>query len=494
MPEIVFNEFPATFNVPGVYAEYDGSRAMKGVQTVPQKVLAIGQKLAAGVAAAGVPVVTTSADDAGRLAGRGSMLHQMALVHFLATAQVPLVLLPLADAGGSTASVRTLTCTGPSTEAGTVALYIGGRRYGVNLVSGTTAAQAATAIAAAIQADDLRFVTAAVPGGAPTTVTLTARNAGIDAGNISCVTNRYSTERLPAGLTLAVSALTAGTGNPDITATVNAIADQWYPTFAMGYGDTTNLTYLGTELTSRNGPIRQIEGVAFVGVDDSVANELTFAAARNHPFIAPIDAHDTLMPSYVTAASAAAVSADSAQNDPAMPEQTLSLLGLVAIGEAAGRRTVAERQQLIAGGVGTVFTDSAGTMHAERFTTSYRTNPTTNTLDKTRFDVVHERIWAQTRYSIRQLFGTRYARYKLGVDGSLGPAVMTPSLAKSECIALYKDFMDRGWYEGGAAFEQFKSDLAAAINAGDPNRLDILFPPDFMNQLRVTAVLVQPRG
>lgn len=490
MSEIQFNQFPVNFNVPGTYVEYDGSKAQQGVTTVPQKVLAIGQKLVAGVAAAGIPVRATSADEAGRLAGRGSMLHHMALAHFAVAEDVPLYLLPLSDAGGSTSATRTVTATGNTTEAGTVALYIGGRRYAVNLVSGSTPTQTATAIVAAIQADELRLMSAANAAGV---ITLTARHAGVDAGAVSCVLNRFADERLPAGLALAIGDLTAGTGNPVVEAPITAVPNDWYPTFAMGYSDTANLTYLGTELTSRNGPVRQIEGVAFVGVNDSVANELIFAAARNHPFIAPVDAHDILAPAWVMAAFAAALQASSAQQDPAMPEQTLPMPGLLAIAESAGRRTVSERQQLITGGVGTVIVDSAGVVRAERFTTSYRLN-TYNVADNTRFDVCHERIWAQTRFSIRQLFTSRYGRYKLGKDGSTGPNVMTPNLARSECVALYKDFMDRGWYEGGTAFAQFKKDLGAAVDSQNPNRLNILFPPDFMNQLRVVAALVQPRG
>jgi len=490
MSEIQFNQFPINFNVPGAYVEYDGSKAQQGVTTVPQSVLAIGQMLAAGIAVPGAPIRVNSADEAGRQAGRGSMLHHMAIAHFAAADTLPLILLPLVDAVGSSASTRTIIAAGTTTEAGTVALRIGGRAVNVNLASGTTATQAGAAIAAAIQADELRHVDAANVTG---TVTLTARNKGIAAGEISCVVNRYAGERLPAGLTLTISALTPGAGNPEISAAINAVPDQWYPTLAMPYLDSTNLVYLGGELTDRNGPVRQIEGVAFVPQNDTVTNSLTFAAARNHPFIAPVDAHDVLNPAFVFVASAAAVQALSAQQDPAMPEQTLELPGMIAIGEAAGRRTVSDRQQLITGGVGTVIVDSAGVVRAERFTTSYRRNAY-NVLDETRFDVCHERIWAQTRYSLRQVFTSQYGRYKLGKDGSIGPNVMTPALSVSVAITLYKQFMEQGWFEGGAAFEQFKRDVKAEIPAGNPNRLNLLFPPDFMNQLRVVGVLVQPRG
>ncbi len=485
-----FNEFPANFYVPGTYVEYDGSKAQQGVTSLPQTVLLIGQRLAAGIATAGVPVRATSADEAGRLAGRGSMLHHMAIAHFAVADAIPLKLLPLSDAGGATKSTRTVTAVGNTAEAGTVALYVGGRRYAANLASASTPTQTAAALVAAIQADDLRFCDAANAAGV---ITLTARHGGIDAGAISCVLNRYADERVPAGVVLTIGDLTPGAGNPVIQAAVDAVPDQWFPTLIMGFGDAANLTYLGTELTSRNGPVRQIEGVAFVGVNDNVANEIVFAEARNHPFIAPVDAHDSLAPTWVVAAYAGSLQAFSAQEDCARPEQTLPMPGLLAIAEAAGRRTVPERHQLLAAGVGTIVTDSVGVMRLERLTTSYRKN-SYNLPDKTRFDVCHERLWAQTRFSWRSRMATKYPRHKLGKNGSRGPNVMTPSLGESEAIAMYTEFIDRGWYEGGAAFAQFKKDVRAVISSEDPNRLNLLFPPDFMNQLRTMGVLTQPRG
>ena len=39
----------------------------------------------------------------------------------------------------------------------------------------------------------------------------------------------------------------------------------------------------------------------------------------------------------------------------------------------------------------------------------------------------------------------------------------------------------------------FKENLIVERNSTDPNRLDVLFPPDLINQLRVFATLVQFR-
>lgn len=489
MGSFTFNQFPVNFYVPGVYAEYDASKLIVSSGVLPQKILVIGQMLAAGSATADVAVRATSADDAGRLAGRGSMLHQMAIAAFALNASIPVYLLPLADDDTATASERDITIGGSPTESGTLALYVGGRRYAIAITSGETATAIGAAIAAAITADTLAYVTASAVTGV---VTITARNAGLDAGVIDARHSLYSDERLPAGLTVSVGALTAGTVNPDISLALDALGDQWFPTIAYPYTDSANFALLLAEMASRNGPIRQIEGVSFAAQRDTISNLITAVEAQNYPALSLLDGNNFLEPPYVAAASSAYVQAFSAQNDPGMPEQTLEMPGLTAVPEGE-RRTILERQQLIAAGVSTCVVDDGGTVRAERYTSTYRKNAN-GVDDLGQFDVIPFRLWAQTRYSLRLRFSTTYARYKLGQDGSRGPNVMTPSLAKSECVTMYVDFMDRGWYEGGAAFEQFKATLQAEIDTDDRNRLNILFPPDFINQLRVTAALVQPRG
>lgn len=489
MPDFAFNEFPTVFDVPGHYVEYSNAANQPATTILPQKLLLLGQMLDTGVTAPEVPVLVTDPDQAGQLVGRGSMLHHMAIGALKAArGAYPVWLMPLEDADGAVASDRDITLAGPSTAAGTLALYVGGRRYGVNIASGVTAAAAAALVVTAINADDLRLVDAAAVGAV---VTLTARNAGIDAGKISAIVNRYSDERLPAGITCAIGALTAGSGNPVLTSSIAALQNLWYPTFAMPYTDGSNLAAFVAELERRNGPIPQIEGVAFCGVDDTVQNLLTFADARNNPFFAPVDAADYLSPPYQVGAVCAAVGAASAQNDPAIPEQGDALPELVAVAEGA-RRTIADRNLLLAGGVGTTTTDEAGVSRAERFTTSYRKN-SAGVTDRSRFDVCHTRIWAQTRFGLRLWFN-KFSKFKLGKDGSLGARVMTPSLARSQYIAFYKSYVDQGWFEGGIAFETFKQQVAAQISSTDANRLNGLFPADFMNQLRVIGTLVQPVG
>ena len=72
---VAFNQIPTTLRVPVVAAEFDSSQAQQGASILAYRGLIIGQKLAAGAAAANSLVLVTSEADVIAAAGRGSMLH-----------------------------------------------------------------------------------------------------------------------------------------------------------------------------------------------------------------------------------------------------------------------------------------------------------------------------------------------------------------------------------------------------------------------------------
>ncbi|HEB2010496.1 TPA: phage tail protein, partial [Yersinia enterocolitica] len=71
-----------------------------------------------------------------------------------------------------------------------------------------------------------------------------------------------------------------------------------------------------------------------------------------------------------------------------------------------------------------------------------------------------------------------------------GQAIVTPNVIKGEMLSVYRQLERAGIVEN---FELFKQYLIVERNADNPNRLDVLFPPDYVNQLRVFAVLNQFR-
>ena len=77
--------------------------------------------------------------------------------------------------------------------------------------------------------------------------------------------------------------------------------------------------------------------------------------------------------------------------------------------------------------------------------------------------------------------GTRYG---------IGQAVVTPNVMKAEAIAKFREWEELGLVEN---IDDFKANLIAERNASDPNRLDVLLPPDLVNQLRIVANKIQFR-
>ena len=97
------------------------------------------------------------------------------------------------------------------------------------------------------------------------------------------------------------------------------------------------------------------------------------------------------------------------------------------------------------------------------------------------------------RYSVRARISQKFPRYKLANDGTNyapGQAIVTPKIVRAELIALFRDWEAAGLVEN---LDQFKNDLIVERNTTDVNRVDVLLPPDIINQFRVFAAQIQFR-
>lgn len=484
---ISFNAIPINLRVPGTYVEFDASQAVQGTLPMPSTILLFGQMLDSGTATEAEPVLVTRPDQARALFGRGSQLAAMMAVAYAASSFTPIYALPVADAASAAQSTRTITVGSVPTAAGTLALYIGGRRVAINVATDDAAGDIASAIADAISADGDMLVTAAA---AAEVVTVTARHGGIDAGNIDVRHSYYTGEALPPGMALEISELTAGTGNPDIQPLLDALGDNWYQTFVMPWTDAANLRALETEMDSRWGPERQIEGQAFAAIGGSVSTVATAGEARNSPHLVLADAGVTVSPAFMLAAADAAT--DAGEPDPARPRQTLQLPAEILPVPQTERRTYQERNTLLYSGIATHTVNASARVQIERLVTTYQVNAS-GFEDTAYLDVTTLRTLAYLRYSLRQRIAAKYPRHKLADDGtpvSPGQALVTPRVIRAEVISLFGDWQELGLVEDLA---QFKRDLVVERNTQDPNRLDALIPPDLVNGLRVLAAQIQFR-
>lgn len=481
---ISFNGIPVAIRTPGQYIEIDNTGAVSGLPGVQHKILVIGQRLAAGTVAADIPTRVNSASEAEEYFGRGSMLYGMFAALKKANQFTEAWAVALDDDGAGVVATGTLTVTGPATADGTLYVYIGGERIKVAVANADADADIATAIAAAINAKTNLPVTA---GAALALVTLTARNLGEAANDIDIRLNYFQGESLPAGVGVVVVAMSAGATNPDVATAITAIGDTQYHTVIMPYTDASNLTALETELDRRWGPLTQIEGHAFAAADGTHAALSTLGDSRNNPHVSIMGAQGSPTPPYVIAAIVGGV--DAFEPDPARPRQTLKLTGVMAPAEV-DRYTQAERNIHLFDGLSTFMAGPGDVVQIERLITSYQLNPL-GAEDISYLDVTTLRTVAYIRYTVRLRIALKYPRHKLANDGTQfgpGQAIVTPKDIRDELIALFGDWEDSGLAEGR---EQFKRDLIVERNAGDPNRVDAVIPPDVVNQFRVFAASVK---
>lgn len=483
---ISFNTIPGNVRVPLAYVEFDSSRAVIGTPSMPYKMLFIGAMLAAGSAAVNTLTRVATADAAVALFGAGSMLARMIQQFKRTNRTIDCWAIALADDAAGVPATGTLTVTGTATAAGVLAVYIGGDRVRAAVASGSTATQAATALAAAINADTTLPVTAVSALGV---VTVTARHDGTYGNDIDLRGNYYSDDATPAGLALAASAMTTGAANPDVATAITAMGDEWFQGIVMPYTDTANMTALEEELTDRWGGTRQIDGVAYCAFRGTHAASVTFGDGRNSAFVCCMPTGLTPCPPYLWAAAVAAQASLSLSIDPARPLQTLTLPGILPPPETS-RWTMEERNLLLHDGMSSWNVDSGGTVRIERLVTMFQEN-SFGLPDPSYLDVTTPATLSYLRYSLRARITTKFPRMKLADDGiNYGPgqAIVTPKTIRAEIIALAEEWASAGLVEN---LDQFRAELVVERNANDRNRVDVLCPPDLVNQFMIFAAQIQ---
>ena len=484
---VSFSQVPADALVPFTYVEIDPSRA--GSPGAAFRTLLIGQRLSAGTAAANTPIVIGSAVDARSKFGDGSMLAIMAAAFRRQNPTGQLWGVGLADASGAVQGTTTITVTAAATGAGTISLYIAGRRVVVPISGAMTTTQVATAIDTAVKAAG-GGTTGVLPvssGAAAAVVTLTNRNGGT-AADVDVRHSYQQDEALPPGVALTIATGTTGATDPDIMDALDAVDDERFNVIAHPYSAAAAMTTLEATLTSRWGPTRQLDGVAFTAFRGTAAAATTYGNARNSPYssVMAISTSPTSIPEWA-GAIAGQVSL-SAAADPALPFQTLPLRGVLPALLAA-RFSHAERETLLSDGMATHTVDRTGTVSIERMVSTYQTAPG-GAADTAYRDVNTAFALSWVRASLRQRMSTKYRRYKLANDGTRfapGQRVLTPSTARAELIGLFRQWESAGQVENADAF---KDALIVERNTNDPNRLDILLPIDMVNQLRVVAARI----
>jgi phage tail sheath gpL-like len=178
-------------------------------------------------------------------------------------------------------------------------------------------------------------------------------------------------------------------------------------------------------------------------------------------------------------------------NDPARPLQTLKLNKILPC-QREDSFILPELNSLSGVGIATQKIGSDGQPMVMRDTTTYQLNLYGQSDDAYELVTTMSTL-ARIIRNQRQVITSKFPRHKLANDGTrfgVGQKIVTPKIVKAELVSQYRIDEFNGLVEDVASF---KDHLIVERDPNNPNRLNVLWPPDLVNQLRVYAVLVQFR-
>ncbi len=487
-----FSQIPSDLRVPLFYAELDNSMANSGASSLRR--LIIGQVNDDATSEdIGRLVLISRSTEARAIGGAGSMLWAMHAAHRKIDVAGEVWCLPLKIESGTNAQGK-VTLTGTATAAGLLNLYVGGVRVRAIVPELATAAEAAAALLSAINAATDLPVTATAEAGV---VTLVSKFKGELGNDIQLSFNRLGAangEQLPAGLEVVVAAMAGGVGTPEMAATLAALGDEPFEFISQPWTDAATLDYWKSTMDFTSGRwswAKQIYGRVYSAKRGTLGALVAAGKLRNDPSVS-IGAMEKSIPQPVweVAAQFSARTAVFISADPACPTQS-GELGAIEPAAVSDRFMLDEYQSLLGSGIAT-FEYSGSAMRIQRAITTYQRNaynqPDDSYLDS---EPLHQSAYV-LRF-LRTRITSKYGRHKLANDGTkFGPGqrMVTPKVIRGELIAAYGELVRLGIVEN---IDAFKDNLIVERDATNPNRLNVLYPPDLVNQLRVFALLYQFR-
>jgi phage tail sheath gpL-like len=500
---ISFANIPANIKVPLYWVEVDPSQA--GLPSINLRALMVGIMTSDGTAIADTPIPIGSQAQADQFFGPGSELSRMFQAYYSNNFANEVWALPVAEPVSATAATGDIVVTTPASEAGTIQLYIAGTNVPVNVGPSDTIADIATAIADAIntaytdQGIPALPVTAVAATG---TVTLTSIFKGVNGNEITVSLNYYGargSQILPPGLALTLPTgglLATGSGTPSFATAIANIQTQDFEYVALPYTDTQTLFDWDQEYgftdSGRWGWQRQQFGHVFSAKRGTYSALLTFGETLNSG-VESIMAFEQTCPSpmFEMAAAYAAKAQRALINDPARPLQTLALNNMK-VCPIPDRFDFVELNSLASNGLAIQEVGSDDQPMILREQTTYQLNLYGQPDDAYEL-VTTLATLAKLLRNQKHAITTKFPRHKLADDGTRfgpGQAIVTPGIIKAELVNGYQIDMWNGLVENLSAF---KRNLLVERDPNNPNRVNVLYPPDLINQLRIFAVLAQFR-
>jgi len=462
---ISFDQIPASIRKPGKYFEFNTKLAVRTLPANGQKTVLIAQKTAAGILGAGIPVNIFSDAEAALYGGQGSIAHLMARAMIQANPYLDLTLVLLDDATGSTAAQAAVTVVNNASAAGSLTLGVGNDYVTIALTAGDTAADTATALAAAINGNPALPVTATA---AATVVMCKAKNKGA-LGNAIQLTSSMTGS---SGVMVTLTPMTGGATDPSPTPALSAIFGAGHNILATPYLDNTNLVTLRNHLAAVSDPREQRGAIAATAITSTLATATTLAGTLDDGRQTIACLPGTVSHPWEVGAAYAAVLAR--EEDPARPLNTLELVGIAVPPIAAwlGRN---EQENALHNGVTPLEVGSGGRIQIVRAVSTYTLDPQ-GIEDISLLDITTIRTLDYVRKACRERIALRFPREKLSEK--------TPPKVRSELLDVLYKLEELEIVEN---VDANKDGLICERDLQDPNRLDAKIPCDVVNGLHIFA-------
>lgn len=463
---ISFDKIPSSIRKPGKYFEFNTKLAVRTLPGNSQRLLLVGQRLAAVVSSvAALQAVDVFSDaQAATYFGAGSIAHLMAKEAITANPYIQVTVIAVDDAEAGVAATGKFTVTGAATSLGVATAYIAGERIDVSIDSGDAIGDTAASLAAAINAKTDLPVTAVAAAGV---VTVTAKNKGLAGNGISLSSNVTA-----SGTTVAVTAMASGDIDPDLAPAFAAVLAAGHNLIAIPFDTATALTALRTHLELVGSPMEQRDALGFAGTAGTLAAATALASTNNSGLISLAWHQGSERSAAQIAAGYASVVGS--EEDPARPLNTLEIAGLdvTAIADQPGRT---EQENALYNGITPLEVGPGGRVQIVRAITTYTLDPQGVT-DVSLLDLTTMRTLQYTRKACRERIALRFPREKL--------STRTAAKVRSELLdVLYK-------LEELEILEEVDANKPALLverDLQDANRLNAKIPADVVNGLHVFA-------
>jgi len=488
---VSFNEIPKNWRVPLLWAEIDPTGADMSAAAMPYSVLIPGYATKE-ISNQLVAERMTSAAQVGDAYGVNSLLAAMARAWFEANTTTETKFIALPEPDGAKASLE-ITFTGATPNGGNINFYIGADMVSPYVAPGATAVQAVSALQAAITAAGLWTATIS----AEDTLKITAPHNGSAYNGVMVRFGYYQGEEMPAGLAVTFSPDSTIPGSPTPT---YAIAAALAGVVAFnGEIDPArpfqSLTIPGM-LPPKAGTFGRLAGGSGApNIDELFAalgdkwfhilvspwtDEATLAALKNEA-VDRFEALTNLPLQIISCATGSHTNLGTLGDSHNSPH--LTILG------DGGPFTAAENNLLLFDGISTWMQTADGGCAIQRLITTYKMD-NWGSETKAYLDLNTLLTLTYLRYSYKIHMTRIFPRHKLADDGTnfgVGQAIATPSMIKGETFGWFKTMEELGLVENAS---QFKNLLIVERDPNDQCRVNIVLPPNLVNQLRVMATKI----